>query len=147
MSCNCENVLKTTQVGLVSFGNILKVGIPFSELTNRQLYDIIVLQEIESKESQYRVWLETTDFINIPLFAMTGSYLRSDQVSKGMSLPVYYGNDPYHMTLVCPIKCSSFTNVDPLPPDPEVPLMPGGLDGKDDDAIEDNSDAGTVTRI
>ena len=102
--CDCSYPLtvKSTSV-VLSGGNlvILVSGLNLATLSNEQLLNVIVCQNIPSGATTEQVYLSDST-TNLPIrVKTTGNNLRADQLKCRTIYKMIYGSDTAHLTLRC----------------------------------------------
>lgn len=102
--CNCSYPLtvKSTSV-VLSGGNlvILVSGLNLATLSNEQLLNVIVCQNIPTGATTEQVYLSDST-TNLPIrVKTTGNNLRADQLKCRTVYKMIYGSDTAHLTLRC----------------------------------------------
>lgn len=110
MTCKCVKIYRTSAVTLTG-GNLYFTipGIQFNTLPNYTQLKIILCQTIPSTAGTVRVYL-SDGITNIPVFNMSGNYLRADEVKCRNCYPMVFGKDPLHASLKCGVCPSSFVS-------------------------------------
>lgn len=114
MTCNCVKIYKTSAVTLTGGSLYLTIpGIQFSTLTNYTPLKVIICQAIPSTAGTAQVFL-SDGITNVPVYNMSGNYLRADEIKCRACYPMIYGDDPVHASLkvgVCPSAFVATTTV------------------------------------
>lgn len=108
MTCKCVKIYKTSAVTLTGGNLYLTIpGIQFSTLPNYTQLKVIVCQSIPSTAGTAQVYL-SDGITNVPVYNMSGNYLRADEIDCRKCYPMVYGDDPVHASLKVGVCPSSF---------------------------------------
>ena len=101
----CELTIKSTSIAMS--GNQLIITVPAVTLTNHQRFRLILCQNIPTTAAVSQVILATpTQTMN--MFVRTGNYLHADQIRCRRVYEMVYGTDPFHVSMVCPLRRSCY---------------------------------------
>ncbi len=113
---NCPIVVKSSSIEM-SGGNLVITTplVNLANMPNLQKIDLILCQCLPSDAGTAQVYL--SDGTNtVPVNVETGNYLHADQLKCRRRYRMIYGNNPVHVSLLCPVSRTSF-----VPPAPATP--------------------------
>lgn len=108
MTCKCVKIYRTSAVTLTGGSLYLTIpGIQFNTLSNYTQLKVIVCQSLPSTAGTAQVYL-SDGITNVPVYNMSGNYLRADEIDCRKCYPMVFGNDPVHASLKCGVCPSSY---------------------------------------
>lgn len=104
MSC----CVKTSAVTLTG-GNLYLTlsGVQFNTLPNYTDFRVVICQSIPAAAGTAQVYL-SDGIVNIPVYNLSGNYLRADEIRCRRAYPMVFGNDPDHASLKIGVCRSSY---------------------------------------
>lgn len=107
MTC-CVKTYKTSAVTVTGGALYLTIpGVQFNTLPNYTQFKVVICQTIPSTAGTGQVYL-SDGITNVPVYNMSGNYLRADEIKCRNCYPMVFGNDPVHASLKCGVCPSSY---------------------------------------
>lgn len=107
MTC-CIKTYKTSAVTVTGGALYLTIpGVQFNTLPNYTQFKVVICQTIPSTAGTGQVYL-SDGITNVPVYNMSGNYLRADEIKCRNCYPMVFGNDPVHASLKCGVCPSSY---------------------------------------